>query len=74
MRCAVRMRLVRRMVWPRRGAGCRVLFLPLMGKLVGVHPKLVAVIRRAARLSPVPFKVLECLRSVERQRALVNPS
>lgn len=40
-------------------------------KLAGVHPKLAAVIRRAARTSQQRFKVLEGLRSVERQRQLV---
>lgn len=40
--------------------------------LAGVHPKLVAVIRRAAATSPIRFKVLEGLRSVARQRELVR--
>lgn len=41
-------------------------------KLAGVHPQLVAVIRRAAATSPIRFKVLEGLRSVDRQRELVR--
>ena len=41
-------------------------------KLKGVHPRLVAVIRRAAATSPVRFRVLEGLRTIERQRDLVK--
>ncbi|WP_199085482.1 M15 family metallopeptidase [Bosea sp. ASV33] len=40
-------------------------------KLVGVHPRLVAVVRRAAQASPMRFRVVEGLRSIERQRELV---
>ena len=40
-------------------------------KLVGVHPDLVAVVRLAALTAPVPFVVLEGLRSLERQKQLV---
>lgn len=40
-------------------------------KLIGVHPRLVAVIRRAARTSTIRFRVIEGLRSIERQRELV---
>ncbi len=36
----------------------------------GVHPKLVAVVLRALELSEVDFKVIEGVRSVERQKAL----
>lgn len=39
--------------------------------LRGVHADLVKVVRRAAELSPVPFTVIEGLRTVERQRQLV---
>jgi peptidoglycan L-alanyl-D-glutamate endopeptidase CwlK len=39
--------------------------------LRGVHPDLVRVIRRSAELSPVPFTVIEGLRTAERQRELV---
>lgn len=38
--------------------------------LVGVHPRLVAVVHRALQLSPVDFKVLEGVRTPERQRQL----
>lgn len=38
--------------------------------LIGVHPRLVAVVRRALQLSPVDFKVLEGVRTPERQRHL----
>jgi peptidoglycan L-alanyl-D-glutamate endopeptidase CwlK len=38
--------------------------------LAGVHPDLVAVMRRAARLSAVPFRVIEGLRDARRQAAL----
>lgn len=40
--------------------------------LARIHPSLSTVIRRAAKLSPVRFKVLEGLRSVDRQRELVR--
>jgi peptidoglycan L-alanyl-D-glutamate endopeptidase CwlK len=39
-------------------------------KLRGVHPDLVAVVERAAELSDRPFRVLEGLRTLERQRVL----
>ena len=39
--------------------------------LKGVHPDLVAVVRRAAELSPIKFEVIEGLRTVERQKQLV---
>jgi hypothetical protein len=35
--------------------------------LAGVHPDLVRVVERAADLSPVPFRVIEGLRSIEQQ-------
>jgi len=41
-------------------------------KLAGIHPKLAAVIRRAARNCPIRFKVLEGMRTVDRQRQLVK--
>lgn len=40
-------------------------------KLAGVHPDLVAVMRLAALTAPVPFVVLEGVRSLERQQQLV---
>jgi hypothetical protein len=39
-------------------------------RLTGVNPALVAVVRRALELSPVPFIVLEGVRSLERQKQL----
>lgn len=39
--------------------------------LAGVNPDLVSVVRRAAELSPIPFVVIEGLRTVERQKKLV---
>lgn len=39
--------------------------------LKGVHADLVAVVRRAAELTPIPFEVIEGLRTVERQKQLV---
>jgi peptidoglycan LD-endopeptidase CwlK len=39
-------------------------------KLRGVHPDLVQVVERAAELSDRPFRVLEGLRTLERQRQL----
>lgn len=41
-------------------------------KLVGVHPHLVQVSRRALELSTVDFGITEGLRSVERQRLLMD--
>lgn len=41
-------------------------------RLVGVHPRLVAVTREATALSPVDFMVTEGLRTPERQAALVR--
>lgn len=40
--------------------------------LVGVHDDLVAVMQRALVLSPIPFIVIEGLRTIERQRQLVS--
>lgn len=42
-----------------------------LARLQGVHPDLVRVVHRAAAMSPIPFRVLEGLRSVERQKELV---
>lgn len=39
--------------------------------LQGVHPDLVRVIRRAAVLTPFPFRLTEGLRTLERQKKLV---
>lgn len=39
-------------------------------RLVGVHPKMVAVVERAIQISTVDFSVLEGVRTPERQRAL----
>jgi len=41
-------------------------------KLIGVHPALVAVLEEAATLLPFDLQVVEGLRSVERQAALVK--
>lgn len=40
-------------------------------RLIGVHPSLVSVVHLAIRITPVDFTVLEGVRTVERQRALV---
>lgn len=40
--------------------------------LAGVHPDLVRVVERAATLTPVPFRILEGVRSLERQRDYVR--
>ena len=40
--------------------------------LVGVHPDLVAVVRRAIQITEVDFTVIEGLRTKERQRELVR--
>jgi len=39
--------------------------------LAGVHPKLVAVVRRAADVSDIEFMVIEGLRTIDRQKQLV---
>ena len=41
-------------------------------RLVGVHPDLVKVVNRAIRVTSVDFTVLEGLRSIERQKELVE--
>jgi peptidoglycan L-alanyl-D-glutamate endopeptidase CwlK len=41
-------------------------------KLEGVHPHLVAIVERAIEISTVDFRVIEGLRTVERQRELVK--
>ena len=41
-------------------------------RLVGVHPRLVALVREAAAMSPVEFMVTEGVRTPERQAALVR--
>lgn len=41
-------------------------------KLEGVHPDLVAVVKRAIEITEQDFSVIEGLRSYERQRELVN--
>lgn len=43
-----------------------------VARLRGVHPDLVKVVERAIQLSTVDFTVLEGLRTVERQKALVD--
>jgi len=40
-------------------------------RLIGVHPDLVRVVRRALELSPVDFAVVEGLRTKERQAELL---
>ncbi|HEN3639522.1 M15 family metallopeptidase [Yersinia enterocolitica] len=40
--------------------------------LIGVHPDLVKVVRRALELTFIDFKVIEGCRTVERQRELVK--
>lgn len=40
-------------------------------RLVGLHPDLVRVMRRAAAMTPLPFTVLEGMRTLETQRAYV---
>ena len=43
-----------------------------LNRLEGVHPDLVRVVKKAALLSDLDFTVLEGLRTVERQKQLVN--
>ena len=40
-------------------------------RLEGVHPDLARVVRRLAEFSPMPFMVIEGVRTVKRQRELV---
>ncbi|ELM3740620.1 M15 family metallopeptidase [Yersinia ruckeri] len=40
--------------------------------LIGVHPDLVKVVRRALELTPIDFKVIEGRRTLERQHELVK--
>jgi peptidoglycan LD-endopeptidase CwlK len=40
--------------------------------LVGVHPDLVRVMRAALLASPIDFRVVEGLRTIERQRQLIR--
>lgn len=40
-------------------------------RLTGLHPDLVRVVRKAAAASPLAFGILEGLRTLDRQRALV---
>ena len=41
-----------------------------LNNLKGVHPKLVAVVKRALEITPIDFTVLEGVRSQERQNEL----
>ena len=41
-------------------------------RLIGVHPKLVAVVRLAITITPIDFAVLEGVRSIERQQELMK--
>lgn len=41
-------------------------------KLIGLHPLLVQVVRTLAEDSPIPFMVIEGLRTAKRQKALVE--
>lgn len=42
-----------------------------LSRLVGVHEDLVAIVKRAADLTPIDFIVTEGLRTIERQKQLV---
>jgi peptidoglycan L-alanyl-D-glutamate endopeptidase CwlK len=43
-----------------------------LSKLVGLHPDLIRVIKRAIEITPIDFTVVEGFRTVERQKALVS--
>jgi len=43
-----------------------------LGRLEGVHPDLVRIVKTAASISDLDFTVLEGLRTVERQKELVK--
>ena len=42
-----------------------------LGRLQGVHPDLVAVVKRAIEITPVDFAVIEGVRTIERQKQLL---
>lgn len=42
-----------------------------LARLKGVHPDLIRVVKRAIGLTPVDFRVLEGVRTLERQKQLV---
>ena len=42
-----------------------------LNRLEGVHPKLVAVVKRAIEITPVDFMVVEGLRTIEKQKEYV---
>lgn len=41
-------------------------------KLKGVHPDLVKVVKRAAEITDIPFKITEGMRTIERQKEMVR--
>lgn len=43
-----------------------------LSRLVGVHPQLVALVKLAITTSPLDFAVLEGIRTVERQKSLLE--
>lgn len=43
-----------------------------LDNLKGVHPDLIKIITRALAISPLDFSVIEGLRTVERQKALIK--
>lgn len=43
-----------------------------LSRLEGVHPDLVAVVKRAIEITPIDFGVTEGLRDIKRQRKLVD--
>ena len=48
-----------------------VLAAQSLARLKGVHPDLIRVVKRAIGLTPVDFRVLEGVRTLERQKQLV---
>lgn len=42
-----------------------------LSKLVGVHPDLVKVVKRAIEITPIDFKITEGVRTMARQKQLV---
>ena len=41
-------------------------------RLIGVHPDLALVIQRAIKITPVDFRVIECPRTLARQKQLLK--
>ena len=61
------------MEWRKATLGEEAAAVDIKGieKLDGVHPALIRVVQHAALIAPVPFQILEGVRSLRRQKQLV---